>query len=102
MLQYIPSGPTGFDRSLAWVYLVGGSVSVAGSSFRLFFEDRVAQLGDLADFGSFGRVACLLREVWLQADQQAASPISATSEVPQQYIHWRDVMQMKGWDYLLI
>jgi len=102
VLQYIPSGPTGFDRSLAWVYLVGGSVSVAGSSFRVFFEDRVAQLGDLSDFGSFGRVACLLREVWLQADQQAASPISATSEVPQQYVHWRDVMQMKGWDYLLI
>ncbi|KAM7206651.1 transcriptional regulatory protein pro1 [Rhypophila sp. PSN 637] len=102
VLQFIPSGQSGFDRSLSWVYLVGGSVSVAGSSFRTFFEDRAAQLGDLANFGSFGRVACLLREVWLQADQQATSPISATSEAPQQYIHWRDVMQMKGWDYLLI
>ncbi|KAK3695385.1 fungal-specific transcription factor domain-containing protein [Podospora appendiculata] len=103
VLQQIPSGPTGFDRSLAWVYLVGGSVSIPGSSFRGFFEDRIAQLDDLANFGSFGRVACLLREVWLQADhQQATSPHSATSEAPQQYIHWRDVMQMKGWDYLLI
>ncbi|KAM7208057.1 putative transcriptional regulatory protein pro-1 [Naviculisporaceae sp. PSN 640] len=103
VLQFIPSGTAGFDRSLSWVYLVGGSVSVAGSSFRTFFEDRVAQLGDLANFGSFGRVNCLLREVWLQADQQqATSPVSATSEAPQQYIHWRDVMQMKGWDYLLI
>ncbi|KAK3337164.1 fungal-specific transcription factor domain-containing protein [Cercophora scortea] len=103
VLQQIPSGPTGFDRSLAWVYLVGGSVSIPGSSFRGFFEDRIAQLGDLANFGSFGRVTCLLREVWLQADhQQATSPHSATSEAPQQYIHWRDVMQMKGWDYLLI
>lgn len=102
VLQFIPSGTGGFDRSLSWVYLVGGSVSVAGSSFRTFFEDRVAQLGDLANFGSFGRVNCLLREVWLQADRQATSPISATSEAPQQYIHWRDVMQMKGWDYLLI
>lgn len=103
VLQTIPSGPTGFDRSLAWVYLVGGSVSVAGSSFRAFFDDRIVQLGDSANFGSFGRVACLLRELWLQADhQQATSPASATSEAPQQYIHWRDVMQMKGWDYLLI
>ncbi|KAK3383358.1 fungal-specific transcription factor domain-containing protein [Lasiosphaeria ovina] len=102
VLQQIPSGPTGFDRSLSWVYLVGGSVSIAGSSFRAFFEDRVAQLGELASLGSFGRASSLLREVWLQADQQATSPISATSEAPQQYIHWRDVMQMKGWDYLLI
>ncbi|KAK3394679.1 fungal-specific transcription factor domain-containing protein [Podospora didyma] len=102
VLQQIPSGPTGFDRSLSWVYLVGGSVSVPGSTFRVFFEDRIAQLGELANFGSFGRAACLLREVWLQADQQALSPISAASEAPQQYIHWRDVMQMKGWDYLLI
>jgi len=103
VLQQIPSGPAGFDRSLAWVYLMGGSFSVAGSSFRMFFEDRIAQLGDLSNNGSFGRVVSLLREVWLQNDQQVASPISnASSEAPQQYVHWRDVMQMKGWDYLLI
>ncbi|KAK5658812.1 hypothetical protein OQA88_1624 [Cercophora sp. LCS_1] len=103
ILQHIPSGPAGFDRSLCWVYLVGGAVSVPGSTFRAFFEDRIAQLGDLANMGSFGRVTSLLRELWLQADhQQATSPASATSEAPQQYIHWRDVMQMKGWDYLLI
>lgn len=111
VLQHIPSGPHGFDRSLAWVYLVGGSASLAGSSFRAFFDDRVAQLGDLANFGSFGRVACLLREVWLQNDpqlQQAAAAAGSPAaeggaEAPQpQIIHWRDVMQMKGWDYLLI
>lgn len=135
VLGQIPSGPAGFDRSLAWVYLIGGSVSLAGSPFRALFEDRVAQLGDLANFGSFGRVACLLREVWLQADalqaatstssspppppppavssSSSSSPPTLTSTSPeapqqqpqqqqQQHIHWRDVMQMKGWDYLLI
>ncbi len=112
VLQHIPSGPHGFDRSLAWVYLVGGSASLAGSSFRAFFDDRVAQLGDLANFGSFGRVACLLREVWLQNDPQLAAAVQAAVgspgaegavEAPQpQIIHWRDVMQMKGWEYLLI
>ncbi|KAK4128830.1 hypothetical protein N657DRAFT_629857 [Parathielavia appendiculata] len=121
VLQHIPSGPSanGFDRSLSWVYLIGGSVSQPTSSFRAFFEDRVAQLGDLAHFGSFGRVACLLREVWLQNDalsqqpqQPAASSSSGKSSSPQeapqppqrqqQFIHWRDVMHMKGWDYLLI
>ncbi|KAK0673242.1 putative transcriptional regulatory protein pro-1 [Cercophora samala] len=105
VLATIPSGIAGFDRSLSWVYLIGGSVSVPGSSFRAFFEDRVAQLGDLANFGSFGKVTCLLREIWLQSEviSRASSP-GSNEEVqqPPAYIHWRDVMQMKGWDYLLI
>jgi C6 transcription factor Pro1 len=114
VLAHIPSGPAGFDRSLVWVYLVAGGFSMPGSSFRACFEDRVAQLGDLANFGSFGRAQCLLREVWLQNDQllqqQPSSQASAngvspasSSEAPQpSYIHWRDVMQMKGWDFLLV
>jgi hypothetical protein len=105
VLGHIPSGPAGFDRSLSWVYLIGGAFSTPGSSYRAFFEDRIAQLGDLANFGSFGRVTCLLRELWgQQADSQVGSPSSAGSEVPQQqqYVHWRDVMRMKGWDFLLI
>lgn len=104
VLQHIPSGPAGFDRSLAWVYLVGGSVSGPGSSFRTHFEDRVAQLGDLANYGSFGRVSCLLREVWAQADAQASASAAGqpADASPQQYVLWRDVMQMKGWDFLLI
>lgn len=114
VLQHIPSGPVGFDRSLVWVYLLGGSMSGVGSSFRTFFEDRVSQLGEQADYGSFGRVACLLREVWARNDELVCSPSTATSaaagikpEVPaqqgqQQFVHWRDVMQMKGWDFLLI
>jgi hypothetical protein len=99
VLQHIPSGPGGFDRSLVWVYLVGGSVSVPGSTFRVFFEDRIAQLGDLSNFGSFGRVASLLGEVWaLQAEVKSPGVVSEAA----QYIHWRDVMHMKGWDFLLI
>jgi len=138
VLRQIPAGPTGFDRSLSWVYLIGGSVALAGSPFRAFFEERVALMGDLANIGSFGRVVALLREVWAEQDvlmaQQAAvqsvagspraspPPATTTMEAPQQqtvgqtaaagtpalapasqpYVHWRDVMQMKGWDYLLI
>ncbi|KAI7784050.1 hypothetical protein LA080_010603 [Diaporthe eres] len=114
VLQHIPSGPGGFDRSLVWVYLLGGSMSGVGSTFRTFFEDRVAQLGDQADYGSFGRVASLLREVWARNAGLACSPSTATSaaagikpeETQQQgqqaFVHWRDVMQMKGWDFLLI
>lgn len=105
VLQHIPSGPSGYDRSLAWVYLVGGSVSSPGSTFRAFVDERIAQLGDLANVGSFGRVAYLLREVWQQSDRQATPPSGgAAPEAPQQqqHIHWRDVMQMKGWDFLLV
>jgi hypothetical protein len=97
VLEFIPSGAQGYDRSLVWVYLIGGSVSTASSSFRPFFEERLIDLGDLAAFGSFGRVACLLKEVWSHVDARYTPGGSET-----QYVSWRDVMQMKGWDFLLI
>ncbi|ORY65891.1 transcriptional regulatory protein Pro-1 [Pseudomassariella vexata] len=101
VLQHIPSGPGGFDRSLSWVYLIGGSVSVASSPFRAFFNDRIAQLGDAATHGSFGGVNSLLHEVWQQTDSYQASPsANGSTDVP--YISWRDTMHMRGWDYLLI
>jgi hypothetical protein len=96
-LKFIPSGPMGFDRSLIWVYLIGGSVSTLDSLFRTFFEERLLALGDLANIGSFGRVACLLKEVWGHVDGQF-SPGGSEAH----YVSWRDVMQMKGWDFLLI
>lgn len=103
VLQTIPSGPNGFDRSMVWVYLIGGSVSLPGSSFRTFFEDRIAQLGEQVNSGSFGRMVCLLRECWLQNDSLSgvSTPGSSASETSM-HIHWRDIMQMKGWEFLLI
>ena len=96
VLEFIPSGPHGFDRSLVWVYLVGGSVSTRMSPFRSQFAERVVGLGELADHGSFGRVAYLLKEVWSHVDV----PTPGGSEA--HYVSWRDIMQMKGWDFLLI
>jgi hypothetical protein len=96
-LEFIPSGQVGFDRSLVWVYLIGGSVSTMDSPFRTFLEERLLALGDLANFGSFGRVACLLKEVWSHVDGRL-SPGGGEAH----YVSWRDVMQMKGWDFLLI
>ncbi|KAF8863400.1 putative transcriptional regulatory protein pro-1 [Acephala macrosclerotiorum] len=97
VLEFIPSGQSGFDRSLVWVYLIGGSVSTIDSPFRSFFEERLMGLGELANFGSFGRVACLLKEVWGHVDGRL-SPGGGEAH----YVSWRDVMQMKGWDFLLI
>lgn len=96
-LEFIPAGMNGFDRSLSWVYLIGGSVSTANSGFRSFYEERIAQLGDLANLGSFGRVAALLREVWAHNDGRY-SPGGGEAT----YVSWRDVMAAKGWDFLLI
>jgi C6 transcription factor Pro1 len=56
-LEYIPAGPDGFDRSVIWVYLIGGSVSMVSSPFRSLFNNRLLSLGELADQGNFGRVA---------------------------------------------
>ena len=112
VLLHIPSGPHGFDQSLAWVYLVGGAFSLPESSFRPFFEERMAQLGDVGLFGPASRVAGLLREVWALSDTAAAQaaaagawgpgPEGGENEPYVPYVHWRDVMQMKGWDFLLI
>ncbi|SCO54137.1 related to C6 zink-finger protein PRO1A [Fusarium fujikuroi] len=87
VLQHIPSG---FDRNLTWVYLIGGSISVPNSSFRPFVKERLAQLGDLAKIGNIGRTAVLLDKVWAQNDESL------------RYTHWRDVMESNGWDFLLM
>lgn len=105
VLECIPAGAEGFDRSMVWVYLIGGSISTPGSAFRAHFEDRVAQLGEKARCGSFGRMVTVLREVWRQNDAlaQVGTPGSSSSDmsiVP--HVHWRDVMQLNGWDHLLI
>jgi C6 transcription factor Pro1 len=71
-LEFIPSGPGGFDRSLERVYLISGSVSTPFSPFLALFQDRITGLGELSDVGSFGQVVCLLREVWSHVDGQAA------------------------------
>ncbi|KAI9841386.1 MAG: hypothetical protein M1837_000718 [Sclerophora amabilis] len=94
-LEYIPAGPEGFDRSLVWPLLIGGSVATPSSPFRSIFQDRIDRLGEHAEFGSFGRMKRLLLEVWRQADEPVTDEQSES-------VHWRGVMQQEGWDFLLI
>ncbi|CAK3851778.1 related to Transcriptional regulatory pro1 [Lecanosticta acicola] len=95
LMSYIPAGPDGFDRSLAWPLLIAGGASVANSPFRAMFEERCERLGDGANFGSFGRIRELLKDLWQINDAAAA-------QGDYQGVRWRDVMQQKGWDFLLI
>ncbi|KAL8988686.1 MAG: hypothetical protein Q9177_002281 [Variospora cf. flavescens] len=94
-LQIIPHGPDGFDRSIVWPLLIAGSQSTANSIFRQAFAGRIASLGEHAELGSFGRMVRLLEEVWHQSDEAMRTGSG-------QNVHWRDVMQQKGWDFLLI
>ena len=94
-LEYIPNGPDGFDRSIVWPLLIGGSQSVASSPFRQALANRIQCLGEHAEFGSFGRMVRLLQEVWRQSDADYRAE-------ERQNVHWRNVMQQKGWDFLLI
>ena len=89
-LSSIPAGPDGFDRSLVWPLLIGGSLSTPNSSFRSIFAERRASMGESAESGSFGRMTRVLGEVWRLGDEEG------------QDVHWRDVMAQRGWDYLLI
>lgn len=95
LFEFIPAGPEGFDRSLVWPLLIGGAHSTSSSVFRHVFADRIACLGEHAEFGSFGRMVRLLQEVWRQSDDEGKVG-------DHQNVHWRDVMRSKGWDFLLI
>ncbi|KAI6867717.1 hypothetical protein KC343_g6444 [Hortaea werneckii] len=95
LMNFIPAGPEGFDRSLAWPILIAGSAAVEGSPFRSMFAERCQRLGEAADFGSFGRVRELLKDIWQMNDASAR-------QGEFQGVRWRDAMQQRGWDYLLI
>jgi len=94
-MEFVPGGAEGFDRSLVWPLLIAGSVSLPGSSFRTMFADRANRLGEASDFGSFGRIKELLKDVWRINDDALANG-------DKQSVHWRDTMRQKGWDFLLI
>lgn len=70
-LNFIPSGPTGFDRSLVWPLLIAGVFSAPSSHFRTVLAERAASLGEHADLGSFGRMYRLVQEVWRLTDDPA-------------------------------
>ncbi|EHA24313.1 hypothetical protein ASPNIDRAFT_130502, partial [Aspergillus niger ATCC 1015] len=67
-LSYIPSGPHGFDRCLAWPLFMAGVHSVSSSHFRRVLTERVAALGYKGRFGSFGQMYRILKEVWKATD----------------------------------
>lgn len=94
-MGYIPEGPDGFDRCLAWPLLIAGANAAPDTNFRAMFANRCAKLGDSADCGSFGRVRELLHDIWTINDNNAA-------QGDLRVVHWRDVMQTKEWDFLLI
>ncbi|KAF4972999.1 hypothetical protein FSARC_576 [Fusarium sarcochroum] len=104
VLQHIPSGHDGFDRSIGWVYLVGGSVSVSGSTIRNLFNGRLLGLGSWAACGTMACLNTLLHDVWARNDELTPPSISnfAGPKPTQQYVSWRDVVTWNGWDVLFI
>ena len=91
LMNFIPAGPEGFDRSLTWPLLIAGSSSVAASPFRSMFDERCKRLGDAADFGSFGRVRGLLHDVW-----QINGRSKRTRRVPGRPLARRDAAEEVG------
>lgn len=114
LLDLVPAGPEGFDRSIVWPLLVAGAQSIPGSLFRAKFGERVVALGEAGEFGSFGRMLRLLHEVWGindcmatgvgveggEGQQEVEASVGGGGGV--QSVHWRDVMRTRGWDFLLI
>lgn len=88
LLSLIPSGPNGFDRSIAWPLLIAGAHSTSDSVFRTIFAERMTLLGTPAETGSLGRVGAMLNEIWTQDENEGCD--------------WRDIMAAKGWDFLIL
>ena len=111
LLDLVPAGLDGFDRSIVWPLLVAGAQSTPESAFRCKFSERILALGETADYGSFGRMVRLLQEVWSINDAldrgekvegvEGGAEGGADANVAQS-VHWRDVMRSRGWDFLLI
>jgi hypothetical protein len=128
VLEVIPAGPSGFDRSLVWPLLMAASFSAPDSRFRLVLDERAVALGTIGDSGAFGRMYRLVQEVWRLSDDPSpplsnseqyeshqsvlkqeisSSPKVGSSHVGvrrirKQSVHWRDVMYRNGWRFLLI
>jgi hypothetical protein len=93
-LKYVPAGPDGLDRALVWPLLMAGAASLSGSSLRSTLTERAQLMKEMGQTGAFGRMMALLNEVWKINDDMASRG--------EQSVHWRDVMQQHGWDFLLI
>ncbi|KAL4885898.1 fungal-specific transcription factor domain-containing protein [Aspergillus karnatakaensis] len=82
LLQFIPSGPFGYDRSLVWPLLITGAWSTPTSNFRIILEQRVSLVGTSSDFGSIGRMYTVLQEVWTLSDDSTEEPMFFDSSMP--------------------
>lgn len=117
LLQYIPSGPSGFDRSLVWPMLITGAFSTPTSNFRIILEQRISSMGDTSDFGSFGRMYNVLLETWKLTHESTEPTYTDESflqmnipspsldirpRIKKQPVHWRVVMKFCEWQYLLL
>ncbi|KAE8385231.1 fungal-specific transcription factor domain-containing protein [Aspergillus alliaceus] len=77
ILQYLPSGPRGFDRSLVWPLFIVGVHSVPTSAYRKTLAERVVALGYMSDFGSFGRMYRVLKEIWKETNPKSKTKSKA-------------------------
>ncbi|RJE23905.1 Transcriptional regulatory protein pro1 [Aspergillus sclerotialis] len=117
ILQFIPSGPYGFDRSIVWPLLITGAFSLPSSPFRTVFHQRVASMAVFSDFGGFGRMYRVLQEVWRLSDDPSTPSLAETDpyyarssspslgtglSIRKQQVHWREVMRRNGWQYLML
>jgi hypothetical protein len=84
ILDLIPSGPEGFDRSIVWPLLICGAFSTPEGNFRQVLQTRIKLLGDQAAVGNFGRLVQVLQEVWTVADSDAICASSMASATPHQ------------------
>ncbi|KAH8423045.1 DNA-binding transcriptional regulator ume6 [Aspergillus melleus] len=73
-LRFIPTGPFGFDRSLAWPLFMTGVHSTPNCAFRDILAQRSIALGPARASGSFGRMYRIVQEVWRLSEAPITLP----------------------------
>lgn len=125
-LAYIPGGLNGYDRCLVWPLFIVGAYSTPACTFRRVLTDRIADLGYLGDFASFGRMYRVLRAIWrdaegpiieaaddeeedapgspesIDSDATIRPPLHQLQDPESKYVHWREIMKRNNWDFLLM
>lgn len=106
----------GFERSIVWPLLIAGSMSLPDGLFRQAWTRRMEGMGPVrSKVGSIGWVNIVLAECWHVNDQGGlvgggggprllgvGAAVVPNGSKGKRWVHWREVMKVHGWDFLLI
>ncbi|EWC44692.1 hypothetical protein DRE_06588 [Drechslerella stenobrocha 248] len=91
VIDFIPSLYMGYERSIISPLLIVGSLAI-NPAHQQILSTRLKKTPHMAKYGNLGNVDKILAEIWSRH----------WAPDPQQPVPWRQVMQEKNWEYLMV